>query len=71
MIDEDWLKGDFGDNALQIMADIGFRIYEQDDIGYLFGLDSGGHDFYEAYWIPLYKARGLEWHKIDDTIKEG
>ena len=47
---------------LQKMADCGFRIYEQEDYGYIFGIDGAGYDFYEAHWIPLYKARGLHWH---------
>jgi len=63
----------FGDSAdrwwieqeenLQKMADCGFRIYEQEDYGYIFGIDGMGYDFYEAHWIPLYKACGLQWHR--------
>ena len=68
-IDEEWLVGSFGKSHLQEMADIGFRIYEQEDYGIVFGIDAAGFDFYEAYWIPLYKARGLHWHKIDETEK--
>lgn len=26
------------------------------------GSNSGGHDFFDAYWIPLYLALGYEWH---------
>lgn len=62
-IDNDWMSGEFGTNGLQAMADLGFRVYESEDYEYVFGIDSGGLDFYEAYWIPLYKARGLHWHK--------
>lgn len=47
---------------LQKMADCGFRIYEQEDYEFLFGIDGAGYDFYEAHWEPLYKARGLQWH---------
>ena len=47
---------------LKAMADCGFRIYEQEDYGYVFGIDGCGYDFYEAHWIPLYKAFGLKWH---------
>jgi len=47
---------------LQAMADCGIRIFEQRDYGFIFGIDGGGYDFYEAHWIPLYKARGLRWH---------
>lgn len=61
--DNDWLSGEFGDDGLQLMADCGFRIYEQEDYGYIFGIDGAGYDFYEQHWIPLYKARGLKWHK--------
>ena len=50
-------------NGLQKMADCGFRIYEQEDWGYIFGINGAGYDFYESHWIPLYKARGLHWHK--------
>lgn len=57
--DKEWL--DNPDN-LQAMANCGFRIYESEDYGYLFGIDGAGYDFYEQHWIPLYKARGLMWH---------
>ena len=59
-LDDMWLK-DFG--GLELMSELGFRVYEHDDFGYYFGIDGAGYDFYEAHWIPLYKARGLEWHK--------
>ena len=57
--DDSWLeeKGN-----LQTMADCGFRIYKQEDCGYIFGIDGAGYDFFEAHWVPLYKARGLRWH---------
>ena len=65
-----WAFGDSADNywleekeGLQAMADCGFRIYESEDWGYVFGIDGAGYDFYEEHWIPLYKARGLHWHK--------
>ena len=56
-------------DGLRIMADCGFRVYEQEDYGYIFGIDGAGYDFYEAHWIPLYKARGLKWSKEDSDIK--
>lgn len=65
-IDDEWLSRD--DN-LRIMADCGFRIYKQEDIGYLFGIDGAGYDFYSEHWIPLYKARGLHWHKEKEEEK--
>ena len=57
-LDNMWLK----DGGLQLMADCGFRIYYQEDFEYIFGIDGAGYDFYEVHWIPLYKARGLQWH---------
>ena len=61
--DNDWLDGKFGEDGKQLMADCGFRIYESEDYGYVFGINGAGYDFYECHWIPLYKARGLKWHK--------
>jgi len=63
-----WMFGDSADNfwfeekdGVQLIADCGFRIYEIEE-GYIFGIDGAGYDFYESHWIPLYKARGLQWH---------
>lgn len=71
-----WAFGDGIDNwwleecgGLQFMADCGFRIYEQEDYEYIFGIDGAGYDFYESHWIPLYRARGLHWHD-PETEKE-
>ena len=58
-IDTEWLEDK---RNLKAMADCGFRIYIQEDLGYIFGIDGAGYDFYEAHWIPLYEARGLMWH---------
>ena len=55
--DQNWVL----DN-LQEISDLGFLIYQCDECGILLGIDSAGHDFYEAYWIPLYELRGLQWH---------
>lgn len=55
------------DNGIQKMSECGFRVYESDEFGYFFGIDGAGYDFYEAHWIPLYKARGLQWHETDET----
>lgn len=67
-----WAFGDSADDywldecdGLQKMADCGFRVYESEDYGHIFGIDGAGYDFYEAHWVPLYKARGLKWHKED------
>ena len=58
-VDDWWLEEEDG---IEIMSECGFRIYEHDEHGYFFGIDGAGYDFYEAHWIPLYKARGLQWH---------
>ena len=68
--DDEWANGEYLGPHLQEMADCGFRIYENEDYGILFGIDGAGYDFYEAHWIPLYKIRGLQWHKKDDTKKK-
>ena len=64
-IDNDWLSGEFDTDGLQLMADCGFRVFESEDYGYVFGIDGAGYDFFEQHWIPLYKARGLHWHDTD------
>ena len=45
------------------MIECGFVVCESIDYGYFFGIDGGGYDFYNAHWLPLYKARGLQWHE--------
>lgn len=62
-VDRDWLESF---ENLHKMADCGFRIYEQEDYGYIFGIDGAGYDFFEAHWEPLYKAVGLRWHEGAD-----
>jgi hypothetical protein len=61
-LDEDWLEDGDG---IKVMSGLGFRIYKSEEYGYFFGIDGAGFDFYEAYWIPLYNARGLKWHKSE------
>lgn len=64
-IDDHWLEDE--DN-LRLMSQCGFRIYEHEEWGFFFGVDGAGYDFYDAHWIPLYKARGLHWH--DNAAEE-
>ena len=54
-----WMEEDDG---IEVMSRLGFRIYSHEEFGYFFGIDGAGFDFYEAFWEPLYKARGLQWH---------
>lgn len=60
--DNNWLNDE--DN-LRTMAECGFRIYESEDYDYIFGIDGAGYSFYDEHWIPLYKARGLQWHTVN------
>ncbi len=60
--DTHWLEKEDG---IQILSECGFRVYESEEFGYFFGIDGAGYDFYEDHWIPLYKARGLQWHDPD------
>lgn len=62
-LDEYWLEERGG---IRAMSQCGFRIYKHVDYGYFFGIDGAGYNFYEAHWIPLYKARGLHWHKEEE-----
>lgn len=64
-----WQFRDSSDNrwmteggGIEVMSRLGFRIYAHDNFGCFFGFDGAGFDFYEAFWEPLYKARGLQWH---------
>lgn len=49
-------------DGVEVMSELGFKVWYSEEFGYFFGIDGAGFDFYEAYWIPLYKARGLKWH---------
>lgn len=64
---DDWWLEERG--GIRIMSECGFRIYEHEEWGYFFGIDGAGYDFYIDHWIPLYKARGLQWHD-PETEKE-
>lgn len=56
-LDDHWIE-----NNLDVMRDCGFFVYESEHFDYIFGIDGAGYDFYEAHWVPLYKARGLNYH---------
>ena len=58
-----WLENE---EHLRVMAEYGFRIFDS-RYGYFFGIQGCGYDFYEAHWIPLYKAMGLHWHDITEA----
>ena len=72
--DIDWLEGGYEiwdeNEGIKALSRCGFRVYKSDEFGYFFGIDAGGFDFYEAFWVPLYKARGLQWHDPETERKE-
>lgn len=61
--DDWWLEEGDG---VQKMSECGFRIYEHEEFGFFFGIDGAGYSFFDEHWIPLYKARGLQWHNKED-----
>lgn len=63
-LDEDWIR----DN-IEIVEEIGFIVYETDETGILLAIDGGGYSFWEEHWQPLYIARDLQWHSIEDEKK--
>lgn len=72
-----WSFGDSADDywmeelgGIRIMSECGFRIYSHEEFGYFFGIDGCGYDFYEAHWLPLYNARGLQWHDEQAETEE-
>lgn len=71
-----WSFSDSADNywlehmdGIEKMSKCGIRIFESAEFGYFFGIDGAGYDFYESHWIPLYKARGLQWHDPATEVK--
>ena len=61
-----WLETDKG---LTAMSECGFRVFQNDDFGYFFGIDGAGYDFYQEHWIPLYLTRGLHWHSDNSSFE--
>jgi hypothetical protein len=59
-LDDEWLA-----RHVEDVAKIGFDVFDT-DYGYYLGIDAGGFDFYEAFWVPLYELRGLQWHDKED-----
>ena len=58
-MDQDWFKS----NAQEIYEKVGLLVYENEYYTIMIGANSAGHDFYQSYWVPLYKLRGLKWHE--------
>lgn len=64
-IDEEWVR-----ENLYKVSECGFRVYEDNETGDIYlGIDGAGYDFYEQHWLPLYEARGLQWHDDEEEKK--
>lgn len=58
-IDEEWAR----ENPEEVIK-CGFRMFEDMETGEIYlGIDGAGYNFYTHHWIPLYRARGLQWHE--------
>lgn len=66
ILDEDWAR----ENP-DIIQQCGFVMYEHENLGIVLGIDGAGYNFYDQHWIPLYKARGLQWHEEEVSEEEG
>jgi hypothetical protein len=64
LLDEEWIT----DNIEEV-EECGFLVYYSEETGILLGVDGCGYDFYSSHWIPLYKKRGLRWHK-EEAVEE-
>lgn len=63
-LDEDWIV-----NNLKKVKECGLRAFEYYPTGDIFlGVDGAGYNFYDNHWIPLYKARGLHWHEVEEEV---
>ena len=63
--DEEWIK-----RNIDKVEEIGFIIYEYEHCGILLGINGVGFNFYDAFWTPLYKRRGLKWHDEEVAVEE-
>ena len=59
-VDNWWLEEG---NGVQKMSECGFHVYYHEKFGYFFSINGYGYSFMDEHFIPLYKARGLHWHK--------
>lgn len=57
IIDDLWIR-----EHLDYTVACGLYVFDSNDFGLLLGIDGGGYDFYTDHWIPLYTARGFQWH---------
>jgi hypothetical protein len=65
-LDEEWIQ-----NNLEKVKECGLRAFEYYPTGDIFlGVDGAGYSFMDNHWIPLYKARGLQWHDFEEEVTE-
>jgi len=63
-LDEEWIQ-----NNLEKVKECGLRAFEYYPTGDIFlGVDGAGYSFMDNHWIPLYKARGLQWHEVEEGV---
>ena len=55
--DEEWIR-----EHVEDVESCGFLVYDSEETGILLGVDGGGYSFMDEHWLPLYAARGLQWH---------
>lgn len=45
------------------VMDLGFiLIFHEEEVMGL-GINGAGYDFYDHFWVPLYRLRGFKWHE--------
>jgi hypothetical protein len=59
--DEVWIR-----NNIDKIEEIGLLVYDCKHCGILIGMNSAGHSFLDSYWLPLYRARQLNWHSENE-----
>jgi hypothetical protein len=59
-LDQNWIL-----EHAEAVAKLGLYVFQSEDYGCLLGIDGAGFDFDEAFWIPLYRLRGLKWHDFE------
>lgn len=60
-LDREWVL-----EHAQDIARLELFVFESEDYGCLLGIDGAGYDFYDAFWVPLYTMRGLQWHELEE-----
>ena len=65
-----WEFSNIKEKQAKLVAKCGFDMYKLEEDGtILIGIDGGGCDFFDEYWLPLYDAMNMRWHD-EATEKE-